>query len=73
MVVNQIEGSVTIGIVGKYVDLVDAYKSLHEALVHGGIANGARVDLRYIDSEDIEKRGPDPLLDGVDALPETTP
>ncbi len=59
---------VTVGIVGKYVDLVDAYKSLHEALLHGGLANGVKVDLRYIDSEQVEARGPAPLLDGVDAV-----
>jgi CTP synthase len=59
---------VTIGIVGKYVDLVDAYKSLHEALLHGGIAHDAKVDLRYIDSEQVEARGAAPLLDGVDAV-----
>lgn len=44
---------VTIGIVGKYVDLTDSYKSLNEALLHAGIANDARVNLRYIDSETI--------------------
>jgi CTP synthase len=60
--------AVTIGVVGKYVDLVDAYKSLHEALLHGGLDNGARVHLRYIDSEQIEKEGPGPLLDGVDGV-----
>ncbi len=59
---------VTIAIVGKYVDHTDAYKSLHEALLHGGIAHDARVALRYIDSEDIEKRGAGPLLDGADAI-----
>ncbi|MCK6571046.1 CTP synthase [Myxococcota bacterium] len=59
---------VTIGIVGKYVDLVDAYKSLHEALLHGGLAHDAKVDMRYIDSEQVEARGPAPLLDGVDAV-----
>ena len=43
-----------IAIVGKYVDLIDSYKSLHEALVHGGIANECRVQLDYVDSERIE-------------------
>jgi CTP synthase len=46
--------SVRIGIVGKYVDLVDSYKSLNEALGHGGIANDARVELVFIDSEKLE-------------------
>ncbi len=46
--------SVRIGIVGKYVNLVDSYKSLNEALGHGGIANDARVELVFIDSEKLE-------------------
>ena len=58
----------TIAIVGKYVDHTDAYKSLHEALVHGALANGARVDFRYIDSEVIESQGPKSQLDGVDGI-----
>jgi CTP synthase len=45
------EGEVTIGVVGKYVGLQDAYKSLNEALVHGGIANRVRVNIRWIDAE----------------------
>ncbi len=59
---------VTIAVVGKYVDHTDAYKSLHEALLHGGMANDARVDLRYIDSEDIEKQGAAAMLDGADGV-----
>jgi len=43
-----------IAMVGKYVDLTDSYKSLHEALVHGGIANECRVEIDYVDSEKIE-------------------
>jgi CTP synthase len=55
--------SVKIAVVGKYVDLVDSYKSLHEALKHGGLANDCRVELNYLDSERIEK---DPsLLDEI--------
>ena len=46
--------TVTIGITGKYVDLKEAYKSLHEALIHGGIANDARVELKYIAADDLE-------------------
>ncbi|HEX8554663.1 MAG TPA: CTP synthase [Sphingomonas sp.] len=45
------EGEVTVGVVGKYVGLQDAYKSLNEALVHGGIANKVRVNIRWIDAE----------------------
>jgi CTP synthase len=61
-------GNVTIGVVGKYVHLRDSYKSLHEALVHGGLAQDCHVDLKYIDSEDIEKTGPQQALDGLDAI-----
>jgi CTP synthase len=49
------EGEVTIGVVGKYVGLPDAYKSLNEALVHGGMANRVRVNIRWIDAELFEK------------------
>ncbi|GAB3437904.1 CTP synthase [Insolitispirillum peregrinum] len=49
------EGEVTIGVVGKYTSLLDSYKSLAEALVHGGLANNVRVRLRWFDSEVFEK------------------
>ena len=49
------EGEVTIGVVGKYVGLPDAYKSLNEALVHGGMANRTKVKIRWIDAELFEK------------------
>src|SRR3546814_14913862 len=45
------DGEVTISVVGKYVGLQDAYKSLNEALVHGGIANRVKVNIRWIDAE----------------------
>ncbi|WP_157217183.1 CTP synthase [Flavisphingomonas formosensis] len=48
---ENFEGEVTIGVVGKYVGLPDAYKSLHEALVHGGIANRVKVHVRWLDAE----------------------
>jgi CTP synthase len=51
------KSSTTIGIVGKYVDLEDSYKSLNEALFHGGFANDARVNLKFVDSEQIEEEG----------------
>ncbi len=51
------EGEVTIGVVGKYVGLQDAYKSLHEALVHGGIANRVRVNIKWLDAEIFESDG----------------
>jgi len=47
------KGRVSIALVGKYVQLRDSYKSLHEALVHGGLANDTKVDLHYVDSEEI--------------------
>ena len=49
------EGEVTIGVVGKYVGLPDAYKSLNEALVHGGLANRVKVHIRWIDAEIFEQ------------------
>jgi CTP synthase len=61
-------GSVKIGIVGKYVHLKDAYKSLHEALVHAGLTNDCKVDLEYIDSEQVEREGPQALLANLDAV-----
>src|SRR5262249_17373715 len=59
---------VEIGLVGKYVDLVESYKSLNEALIHGGIGNDCRVNLHHIDSEEIEKRGAAALLDEMDGI-----
>ncbi len=59
---------VTIGIVGKYTNLQDSYKSLHESLTHGGIATDCRVNLRYIDSEEIEKNGAKAMLTGIDGV-----
>src|SRR5690349_16673389 len=47
------DATVTIGIVGKYVELEDSYKSLHEALVHGGVANRLRVQVRWLESEEL--------------------
>jgi CTP synthase len=61
-------GKVKIGIVGKYVHLKDSYKSLHEALVHGGLDNDCGVELEYIDSEQVEQKGPEPVLAGLDAV-----
>jgi CTP synthase len=60
-------GEVRIGVVGKYVELVESYKSLNEALVHGGIANDCRVGLEFIDAQKLEE-GDRAALDGVDAI-----
>ncbi|MDL2207300.1 CTP synthase, partial [Desulfovibrio sp. OttesenSCG-928-M16] len=62
------EGSVTIGIVGKYVELKEAYKSLHEALVHGGVANRVSVNLKYVNSEDVTPDTVDDILSGLDGI-----
>jgi len=59
---------VTIAIVGKYVEHKDAYKSLGEALRHGGIKQQTRVNLDWIDSEEVESRGADKVLRKVDAI-----
>ncbi len=66
--VQQPEHRVKIGIVGKYVDLAESYKSLHEALVHGGIASGAAVDVTYIDAEQIAANGPEGFLGDLDGI-----
>lgn len=60
--------SVRIGIVGKYVDFQDTYKSLNEALHHGGIANDCRVDLVFVDSEQIDVNAPESMLEGLDGI-----
>jgi CTP synthase len=62
------EGTATIAIVGKYTGLKDAYKSLIEALSHGGIANKVKVDLDWIESEAFERQDPAPLLEHVDGI-----
>ena len=59
---------VTIAIIGKYVDLIEAYKSLHEALVHGGVANDTKVNLSYVNAEDLEKGDPAELLAGCHGI-----
>jgi CTP synthase len=59
---------VTIGVTGKYVDLTESYKSLHEALIHGGIANGTKVNLTYISAEDLESKNVANLLEGCDGI-----
>jgi CTP synthase len=61
-------GAVKIGVVGKYVHLKDSYKSLHEALIHGGLEHDVELDLTYVDSEDIEKQGAEALLSDLDAI-----
>ncbi|WP_027080495.1 CTP synthase [Luteimonas mephitis] len=59
---------VTIGIVGKYVDHKDAYKSVGEALKHGGIRQRTRVNLKWLESQDIERDGAAKVLEGLDGI-----
>jgi CTP synthase len=61
-------GRVAIAMVGKYVHLRDSYKSLHEAIVHGGLANDVKVDLSYVDSEEITAQNVESKLSGFDAV-----
>jgi len=65
---NHPEHDVTIGMVGKYVDLKESYKSINEALIHAGIATKSRVHLKHIDAEEIELKGADAALAGVDGI-----
>ncbi len=60
--------NVIIALVGKYIDLKEAYKSLCEALTHGGVANDARVNICWVDSEDIETKGAAEMLKGLDGI-----
>jgi CTP synthase len=60
--------SVNIAVVGKYISLQDAYKSIYEALLHGAIANDAKLCIKRVDSEDIESKGADCLLGGIDGI-----
>jgi CTP synthase len=66
--VKSPEGEVTIAVVGKYTGLKDAYKSLIEALHHGGIANKVKVNLDWIESEIFEREDPAPFLEGVHGI-----
>jgi CTP synthase len=66
-VIKNPKKQVEIAVVGKYVRLKDSYKSLNEALVHGGIANNCKVNIRYVDSEELEK-GAISQFDGIDGI-----
>ena len=69
--ITEPKRKITVGFIGKYVQLVEAYKSLNEALLHGGIANDCRVEIKHIDSEDLEKHGVSALAgyDGILVAP----
>lgn len=61
-------GEVEIAVVGKYISLKDSYKSIYESLTHGGAANNAKVKVRMVESEDIEKGGAEAVLGGVSGI-----
>ena len=65
--IANLDAEITIAMVGKYVDLTDAYKSLNEALYHAGIRSGNKVNIRYVDSEDLAQQGT-ALLADVDGI-----
>ena len=66
--INNPAHTVRIGVVGKYIELQDAYKSVYESVTHAGIANNAKVEIVRIDAEDLEKRGGTSLLKGLDGI-----
>lgn len=67
-VIRHPQGEVKIAVVGKYMQLLEAYKSIHEALVHGGIANKYKVKIKWVDSELLEKSEPDIYLSDVSGI-----
>lgn len=66
--VRGLDKKVTVGLVGKYVELPDAYLSVAESLKHAGFQYNTEVDIKWIDAEEIEKQGPDSILQDVDAI-----
>lgn len=70
-VINRMKAAtkeISIAVVGKYITLQDAYKSIYEALIHGSIANDVKLAIKKIDSEDIEKDGLAKFLEGVNGI-----
>jgi CTP synthase len=65
---NNLSKSVQIAVVGKYTDLKESYKSLNEALFHGGVANDCKVELKYVDSESVNEANIKSKLDDVDGI-----
>jgi len=66
--ITNVDGEVKIAIVGKYVQLEDAYKSIKEALIHGGMANRVRVKVEWVDAEIFDTEDPSPYLEGFHAI-----
>ena len=67
-VINPANGSVTVAVVGKYISLKDAYKSIYEALSHAGVANDVKVDIRMVESEELEKMDDCSLIADADGI-----
>jgi CTP synthase len=65
---NNLSKSVTIAVVGKYTDLKESYKSLNEALFHGGVANDCKVELKYVDSDNVNETNIEKMLSNVDGI-----
>ncbi|MBQ6107500.1 MAG: CTP synthase [Thermoguttaceae bacterium] len=66
--VRNPKGEVKIAVVGKYISLTDSYKSIYEALTHAGIENEVKIDLLKVESEEIEEKGVEAVLQGVDGI-----
>ena len=66
--IKEPEGEVTIAVVGKYTNLADAYKSLNEALIHGGIANKVKVNIKFVEASVFDAENPQDHLQGVDGI-----
>jgi CTP synthase len=66
--IHNVDGAVNVAIVGKYVQLEDAYKSIKEALTHGGMANRVKVNVQWVDSEVFDTEDPAPYLEGFHAI-----
>jgi CTP synthase len=66
--IENTEYEVNIAVVGKYIELQDAYKSIYESLAHGGFSNWAKVNIHRIEAGDLEDKGPDKILAGLDAI-----
>ncbi len=62
------DGEVEIAVVGKYISLIDSYKSVYESLTHAGIANQVKVNIRMVEAEDVERDGAEKLLKGVNGI-----
>jgi len=67
-VASNVKDSIDVGIVGKYTDLPDAYKSLNEALVHGAVANNIGINIKWINSEKLEKSNINKELKGINSI-----